>query len=265
MKLIVLPYKESSKGAARLAGALHLQTVLKDQRFTANEPTRVLNWGRGDYPAWYKTVGGWINNPQSVMNAINKATALRIFADAGVPTVATTTDRAVAERWLREGAVAVFCRQDLEGREGNGIVVARRRDQLVAAKLYTKYERKRNEYRVHVMNGEVFYYNVKRKKEHMPAGAEELIRSGANGWFLAELDTPPTNRRIGEACVAAVRALGLDFGGVDIGEAEDGSVRVYEVNTAPELGPNTTAAYLRAFKKHYGLHKNNDNVRISTI
>lgn len=262
MKLVLLPYKTSSKSAALLATALKITAVPVDGRLIKKEPTRVLNWGRGDFPSW--KANGWINNPDAVMNAIDKDTALTIFRDTGVPTVAFTTRLEEARGWLRDGAVAVFCRKDLQGKEGEGIVVARRADQLVPAKLYTRYERKVSEYRIHVMNGEVFFSNIKKKKESMPTNAEELIRSGKQGWYLALLERE-TPRRVAEASIAAVRALGLDFGGVDIGEAQDGSVKVYEVNTAPELGPNTTAAYLRAFKKHYGQYKNNDDVRIAAV
>jgi glutathione synthase/RimK-type ligase-like ATP-grasp enzyme len=266
MKLAIMPYNQNpeklSRGARQLAAALNLPVVRITDGFRAAEPTTILNWGRGDFPRWRREASGWINNPRAVMNAIDKETALELMRDKGVPCVEFTRDIEQAKRWVREGNI-VLCRLELQGREGSGIIVARREAEVVEAPLYTKYVRKLHEYRIHVMNGEVIYSNVKAKKRDVPANAEQLVRSGKNGWFLQHLDAVPNNA-VADAAIKAVAALGLDFGGVDIGQSEDGTVRVYEVNSAPELGPNTTAAYKAAFQKHYGRHTNNNNVPIAT-
>jgi hypothetical protein len=47
-----------------------------------------------------------------------------------------------------------------------------------------------------------------------------------------------------------VHALGLDFGGVDVGyHAPTGTCAVYEVNTAPGQEGSTPLYYLEGFKK----------------
>lgn len=49
---------------------------------------------------------------------------------------------------------------------------------------------------------------------------------------------------------AAVKALGLDFGAVDIGKKEDGSYIVLEVNRMAGIeNENTMLAYARAIKE----------------
>lgn len=259
--LVMLPYKETSSGSRMMSNALQVQ------RYSLQQDPRklvyVLNWGRGDFPSWSQRIKGWINHPSAVMNAIDKLRALTLMRDAGVPAVEFTTDRRVAEQWSREEHI-VFCRLNLQGKDGSGIIVARRLNQIVDAPMYTKYKRKRTEYRVHVMGEVPFYSNIKREKRDKPENAEQLIRSGSQGWYFEHMDNLPS-QAVQQAAIGAVNALGLEFGGVDIGESEDGSIRVYEVNTAPEMGPNTTAAYLQAFKQHYGDYNNNENVPVRNL
>lgn len=267
MRLILLPYKPGSKGAIKVAETLKLEMVPKDAPFQTNEPTKVLNWGRGDFPGWHPQVTGWINDPSAVMRAIDKMVALARMKQAGVPVPDFTTDIEVARTWLaKKETIAVFCRQELQGREGNGIIVARTEAQVEPAKLFTKYARKVQEYRVHVMDGEVFYVNRKSPaRGGLPAGSEQLVRSGAQGWRFVHLDPHEyPSEGVLSAARGAVHSLGLDFGGVDVGEGQDG-IKVYEVNSAPEVGDNTMAAYKAAFKKHYGDYTNNENVKLGAL
>lgn len=267
MKLILLPFKEGSEGAQRIAETLNVRRVLRgDVDYRPDEPTVAINWGRGDYPRWRNRVQGFINHPCSVANAIDKKTAFLMMKEAGVPVPEFTTDINVARGWLdRRETIAVFCRTEVDAARGNGIVVARRAAELVPAPLYTKYVRKVHEYRIHAMKGEVFYVNKKQRRLDAPRG-EQLVRSGREGWFFVHLDLPQwPNANARNAAGQAVAALGLDFGGVDVGVSEDGTATVYEVNTAPEIGRNTAAAYKAAFQQHYGQYNNNENVPIRNL
>lgn len=269
MKLILLPYKQTSKGAAQVARALALNAVTRDARFNPERPVAVLNWGRGDFPVWRDHVTRFINPPDAVVKAINKVQSFRAFQRAGVPCAPFTTSRREAEGWLRERnrPLAVLCRTELEGKDAAGLVVARELNQIVDAPLYTRYVKKLHEYRVHVMNGECFYVNKKVKKaaDAVPRDANPLIRSGSHGWFFHDVEGIPLSAAVQQACVDAVQALGLDFGGVDVGVTAEGTPVIYEVNTAPEMGPNSTRHYKEAFKKHYGNYNNENNVPIRNI
>jgi glutathione synthase/RimK-type ligase-like ATP-grasp enzyme len=258
-KVILLPYKATSRGANMMAEWLNVTPVERNAAFEPNEPVTVINWGRGDYPRWSNNVVGFINKPDAVMRAINKIDTFRALNRAGVPVCPFTFDIEVARTWLRRReTIAVFCRETVEGREGRGITVARTPEQIVPAVVYTKYIRKDPEFRVHVMNGQAFYSNIKRPKTE--EARRSLIRSGRDGWFFAHMDNLP-REEIQRAAVGAVAALGLDFGGVDVAWATDlNQAVVFEVNTAPEVGVNTAEAYKRAFKQHYGQYKNNENV-----
>lgn len=266
-KLILLPYKSTSGGANNIANALGVPLVPRGEFLPKWLKVDVVNWGRGDLPSYHDSVARYINHPTAVMKAIDKLNAFKAMSEAGnVPLPEWTLDITKAKQWLtNHETIAVVCRQELQGREGVGIVIARSPDQVVPAKLYTKYARKVNEYRVHVMKGEVFYVNVKAKKTNAPANAEPLVRSGNQGWFFVHLDEHQwPSVQVQVAAINAVAALGLDFGGVDIGDGQDG-VRVYEVNTAPESGPNTTIAYKAAFKKHFGEYYNNNDESLAPV
>jgi D-alanine-D-alanine ligase-like ATP-grasp enzyme len=78
------------------------------------------------------------------------------------------------------------------------------------------------------------------------------VRSHDNGYrYICDPDNPPTQRTLDNA-VAAVGALGLDFGGVDIAWVEKGDKPyVLEVNTAPGLTDMTGGWYAQAFKEKY--------------
>lgn len=267
-KLILLPYKKTSVGSRMLANAIGVARVgLEDEYRSHGEAVVCLNWGRGDYPWWRNEVDSWINEPTSVMRAIDKKVTLQWLDRAKVPgTIEHTESFEKAGRWIREGH-AVMCRKDLQGQDGSGIVVARELKELVPAQLYTKYVKKVNEYRVHVMNGEAFYVNIKRKtRDAEVRDPDPYVRTSSNGWIFVHLDEREwPSKAVLASAIAAVEALGLDFGGVDVGESQDGTASVYEVNTAPEMGPNTTAAYKAAFQRHYGEYKNNENIPLKAL
>jgi glutathione synthase/RimK-type ligase-like ATP-grasp enzyme len=81
-------------------------------------------------------------------------------------------------------------------------------------------------------------------------GDAALIRNAANGWVFAVNDvrftSPEIEEKVRSYSVAAVKALGLDFGAVDIIVNKKGTeAYVLEVNTAPGIeSPTVLAAYV---------------------
>lgn len=72
------------------------------------------------------------------------------------------------------------------------------------------------------------------------------IRNHDNGYtFVTFTEKRPHQSRL-DTAVAAVKALGLEFGAVDMLLLPDGSERVLEVNTAPSCDGATLMAYLDA-------------------
>ena len=127
---------------------------------------------------------------------------------------------------------------------GRGIVVTSP-STIVDASLYTKAASISKEYRIHIWNGEVLDFIQKKKRRGGEASSD--IRNHDNGWVFAREGVTVTEALV-SAAKLAVSSLGLYFGAVDIGEAEDGSPYVFEVNTAPGLTGTTLKRYVEAIK-----------------
>jgi hypothetical protein len=77
--------------------------------------------------------------------------------------------------------------------------------------------------------------------------ASDWVRSWDGGWRI-HYDGVSSKKKHRDLAHAAVKALGLDFGAVDIGERADGSVLVLEVNRAPGLAEGTIDVYANAIR-----------------
>jgi glutathione synthase/RimK-type ligase-like ATP-grasp enzyme len=262
MKIRIEPYKLWSGGAKALglrAGILRATTrqVTKHGDFDL-----VINWGRSQR----RFNSEYINEPDQVVLASDKLRTAKNFSDNGVPQPDFTEDREVAKGWADDGCTVV-CRKLLRASQGRGIVLATTSADVVRAPLYTKYVKKADEYRIHVAFGEVVDIQQKRRRLEVPD--EEVnyqIRNAHNGWVFARdgVDCPAA---VTAAGIAAVNALGLDFGAVDIGyNVHAGKGVVYEVNTAPGLEGTTLDTYYEAFLKRLpqlesGAHRRRRNTQ----
>jgi D-alanine-D-alanine ligase-like ATP-grasp enzyme len=174
----------------------------------------------------------------------DKLTQFQRFKDAKVSSPDFTTDRAVAADWCRAGS-PVVCRTLLRGSEGRGIVVAELENQLVQAPLYTRYVKKKKEFRVHVLNGKVIDVQEKRKQKDFPDDPQRdiRIRNLANGFVFCREDVrePDGLRRL---ALEAVQALGYTLGAVDVVFNERlGVLYVLEVNSTPGMEGTTLQKY----------------------
>ena len=144
-----------------------------------------------------------------------------------------------------------MCRTPLTASEGRGIVVANNRAELVNAPLYTKYVKKKDEYRIHVLRrpgGMPVAISIQRKAKRNGVDADFKIRNLANGFvFVRDGVKAPDDVRIQAA--AAIEASGLAFGAVDvIWNEHQGRAYVLEINTAPGLEGQTVEDYAEAFR-----------------
>ncbi len=106
-----------------------------------------------------------------------------------------------------------------------------------------KYILKRQEYRAHVVCGQVV--KVQRKRRRRGVYVDPTVRNLANGWVFCNEPMWPQQHK--EIAIAAVSSLGLDFGAVDCATNKLGKLFVFEVNTAPGLQGSTLEAYATAF------------------
>lgn len=119
---------------------------------------------------------------------------------------------------------------------------------------YSKREQFANEYRVHSFLGRSIRAG---KKVHRTPQSEtpfhgtphQWIRSFDAGWQISYADDSGIRQKHRDIAHAAVRALGLQFGAVDIGEKGDGTLIVLEVNRAPGVEGGSTESYGRAMRR----------------
>lgn len=243
-KFWIYPYG-ASNAAIALAEALDGRVILRrNSRYRRQLRDLVINWGAS---SGFDN-GPIINHPRAVKVATSKTATFERLAAAGVQVPAHTSDPNVARAWVAEGRVLG---RDLDnGSQGRGIHVYEKGAALGPHRFYVKYVRKQREFRIHVMRGEVIFKQEKLKKNGVE-DADKYVRSHHRGWCFAfhHLEEKPVPEVVLRAGVDAVRALGLDFGAVDIAWNERSGATVLEVNTAPGIEESSLVAYADAFQR----------------
>lgn len=208
--------------------------------FRRNVPDSIaIRWGGAELPD--KDTNSTLNKAESIRTASSKIASFRRFAEADVPIPRFTTRRSEASEW----GCTVFGRTS-QGFQGRGISVYRPGDPLGNHDLYTEFIPNEREYRLHVVGGVVV--SVQRKYlEHPHLQGDGHIKNHGHGYAFKTPERELNNSRK-EAAIAAVEALGLDFGAVDMIVDADGKEYVLEVNTAPALSPMRVEQYLQALR-----------------
>ena len=254
MRVRIVPYKIGSQSAKLLAQELgYLRCNPLATRFKPRFDDLIINWGYSGWPFNTRGIvrGKILNHPEDVRVASNKVSSLRAMDTEGVSVVPFTTDYTQAKRWFEEDEnVYVYERHTTNGHGGAGITICHSPDLLTRdCKLYTKGIPIRREYRVHVFNRKVIDHIQKRKRLDAP-DTNAFIRNHTNGWVFVR-EGFDRLEEVERQAIAAVKALGLDFGAVDIiVEKYTGNTFVLEVNTAPGIMGTTLQAYVDAIKEY---------------
>lgn len=246
MRLFIYPYKQGSRSARALADALGAKRIkLEGSRFRYREGDVVINWGNTSFAT---VTHNYRDNVRVCSNKLQFFQSLR----EGSPIPDYTTDRSVASQWILEGH-SVCCRTILNGHSGQGLILADTEGELVNAPLYTKYVKKKDEYRIHCYRdseGEVRVFHSQRKARRPDSSNPNWkIRNHSNGFVYVLGDCNP-NDVVLSAAIDVFDQSGLDFGAVDVGYNErNNTACVYEVNTAPGLEGTTLDKYVRMFRE----------------
>lgn len=244
----IYPYMNGSKSARALADALGIKILKREG--VRRKVDVLINWGCSDI---IRNIEYWkiLNDPFAVSAAANKLRTFGSFAEHNVPTVEWTTDVGVAHGWLLAQNDVVI-RHKLTGHSGEGLEILKHDDldnELPQAPLYTKYTKKTQEYRIHVFGGEVIFRQRKARKKDVPdEQVNWQVRNLAGGFIFANQDLA-VPASVEQAAIAAVEALGLDFGAADVGCNKEQEAVVYEVNTACGLEGRNLEAYAAKFKE----------------
>lgn len=236
-------YSQSSESGNALAIAIGAARIRhENSRFRGSPDKTVINWGCGALPIQCR-LSRVVNKDTSVHRAIDKRLCLTTLTRDGVPCVEHTRDRAVAALWSRTAGDLVYARVLAQGHDGAGLVLVSPGDNIPNARLYTRGVPIDQEYRVTCVSNRDGSYSVlagQRKVKHDDAErtTNNLVRTSSNGWGFKLINHERyLPQSVGHAAVGACRSLDLDFCGIDVVLLPDGSARVLEVNTAPELTP----------------------------
>ena len=113
---------------------------------------------------------------------------------------------------------------------------------------FIKYVPKKAEFRVHVLGEEIG--NISQKEPYDPEAVtpHPHIWSYSRGWTIRDYDGE-YNEILSEIAIKSVKALGYDFGAVDIILGQDNKFYVLEVNSAPRLCRKRRRIYAKFFRK----------------
>lgn len=256
----LMPYKMASESARDLALYLNARRVKNtpDSKFKVSEDKVIINWGNSKVDKRFENAN-FINKPSAVAIASHKLKAFDALSDIeGVNIPPYTSDIEQARQWINDGELVV-CRTVLKGHSGEGIVIASSLEELVEAPLYTLYLKKKEEYRLHYINGLVQDITRKaRSRDFMDEDVNWRVRNLAGGFIYSRdlqnhlLDDQPYNM-----VERTIEALGLDFGAVDlIWNKKQNKYTVLEVNCAPGLSGTTLSIYSRDLSRMVENRKN---------
>lgn len=250
MRTFILPYNQASESAKKLAQAMGVKRLKRENSKYKYKPgDRVINWGCSTITNPEVLKADIVNNPYHVEMCTNKREFFDCYpGDRGylIPST-TSTDQAIV--WSKLG-LDVVCRHRVDGHSGQGIQIVTPGEAIPYAPLYTLYQKKTDEYRVHFVGNKLIKFARKGRKMDVPAeDVDWKVRNLAGGFVYALSTYEEMPRIVIEACEDFVESSGLDFGAIDaIYHKPTGCGYVLEVNTAPGLSGTTIEAYAEALK-----------------
>lgn len=226
----------------------------------------IANWGCHEVNLPDSGANLILNNPDQVHLYSDKCAVSRMLNDnefAANYWIEHTEDIEVARSWLADNK-SVVARLLSRASNGRGIRMIDPVDGATIethiegqrVMLWTKYQKKLNEYRVHAG----FDHNTqqslvitaqrkakRRDAEYVDTRIRNAHDTGAGGWVFLQEDNLP------EAVTKCVTEFwdnycGLDFGGVDvIWNRHYDRAWIVEINTAPGVGVNDVQRYIEYF------------------
>lgn len=253
MPSYLFSWNKNSEGAKVLADALKIKRIRHEgSTFKGSSKKTVINWGSSNLPDEVLK-SRVLNDPKAVQRCSNKLTFFNTVSGK-ISHPEFTTSFQEAMKWITDGH-KVCARQVLQGHSAEGLVIMHKDDvnSFVEAPLYTKYVKKLDEYRIHVVNNAVT--DVQRKalktgwtEENPGEKPNWSIRNHANGFVYIRQGFAAPNCVLEEA-VKTIQVVGLDFGAVDvIYNNKYETAYVLEVNTAPGIEGTSVENYVAAFR-----------------
>lgn len=261
MDAFVYSYNEKSLGAKELSKALGIKRILHhNSAFVGSKDKTVINWGAQDVPEQVEKCRV-LNHPRVLKGTVNKLSFFQLMAAAedGPRIPKFTTDVSEAVNWSRKGEMVVG-RSKLESKSGAGIHFIADESgwnkNFLDCPLYTQYIKKKDEFRIHIIEGEVVDVQKKvlRKFDQDgqpidPKTVDFRVRNLENGFIFQKhgIETP---KDVFDQAMKSYVTSKLQFGAFDvIFNQTQGKAYVLEVNSAPGLEGSTVTNYAERFKK----------------
>ena len=163
-----------------------------------------------------------------------------------------TEDQEQVRGWMIDGH-HVMARTRLQAHSGEGIVIMsiNNPEAYVPAPLYTRYVKKKDEYRLHFVGDQLIDYARKALRKQEGAEYNEeffMVRNHSKGFVYAREGVNLPKDVVNQA-TKAMRKSGLDYGAVDvIYNVKHDKAYVLEINTAPGMEGSTLDNYANALK-----------------
>lgn len=265
MILCVLPYMKGSESVNNLANALNCKKIKLENSKLKDNPNRiVINWGNSQFDISPYPNTTFLNPPEVIAKIINKRNFFQLIEeynsnvddDEKVSIPEYTTDKEIAKDWLRE-KFDIVVRQRLTAHSGEGIelLLAPNENEDIPevpeAPLYTKYIKKQDEYRVHIIKGVITDIQRKARNLNLSGSVTNYqIRNYSNGFIFVRNNLSVPDEVINQ-CHKAFIASGLDFGAIDvIWNNHRKAAYILEINTACALKSRISLSrYADAFKR----------------
>lgn len=188
-------------------------------------------WRRSRIVGWGEEINGVVCPTLNGQRLKNKLTDVVLLKRHNIPTIDVAMTKPGEGEWL--------------GRRLSHIGGRDFFNPPVRPDFWVKKEDIVKEYRVHSFKGRSLRAGVKIPRVGMEP--HPWIRSHEGGWRISY--NGKVRQRHRDLAHAAITALGLDFGAVDIAQRRDKSLFVLEVNRAPGLEGGTLDAYARAVEE----------------
>lgn len=235
-------------GAKRLRRFDGLEFWNKGKRFAPEAGSAIICWGT---PLPELDGVRVVNALEKSLNKLQEATTL---TGAGVPTItvgAHDPRRISYDKYVKAG----YLPRQFQHVGGNDLLNMDKN----RVDYWSKQETFLEEYRIHSFDGRSIRAGKKVHRDgfKLVEAADfkpnvglvhPWIRSFDGGWRIV-YDGFKSTSDMRNAAHAAVKALGLTFGAVDVAKRMNGTFCVLEVNSAPGLEGNTTTAYVKAFER----------------
>lgn len=247
---VLLSYSKTSQSARSILAEIRkLGIPLERSTFPKTNQYDLIRWGS------YKRVryqpDRLLNSRSAVIKASNKIKCLHTLNELGIgaPNIVLTREQAIAEL-----SFPIVARTTRNGSRGKGIHIVNSEDDFGdrVYELFTQYIHPDREYRYHIFRGEVIDVSKKVHDKNYDDIPNEMIRSHRKGWRFQRCRLELVNeyrQSVTETALAAVEALGLDFGAVDIvwgHKPTEETLRPYvlEINTAPGIEGSVLDKYV---------------------